>query len=83
MGNTSGFSTMLQTTGKLGREDIITCVSDRLQSDEHDIVYRFFPGNEYPLITYHLFEENSTKVRIFKGDNEEYLPEVFEWDNHR
>lgn len=74
--------TMLQSTGKLGREDIMTSMSDRLQSDDGDIMYRFFPGNEgYQLITYHLFEENITKVRIFKGDTEEYSPEVFEWDN--
>ncbi len=72
--------TMLQSTGKLGREDIMTQVSDRLQSDDHCIVYRFFPGNEgYQLITYHLFEENTTKVRIFKGDIEEYAAEVFDW----
>ena len=43
---------MLQSTGKLGRKEIMTRVSDRLQSDDHDIVYRFFPGNEgYQLIT--------------------------------
>jgi hypothetical protein len=71
---------MLQSTGKLEKEDICKMMSDRLQSDDHDIVYRFFPGNEgYQLITQHLFEENTTKVRIFKGDTEKYSPEVFEW----
>ena len=34
----------------------------------------------YQLITYHLFEEDLTKVRIFKGNDEEYSPEIFEWD---
>jgi hypothetical protein len=32
-------------------------MSDRLQSDDGDVVYRFCPGNEgYQLITYHIFE---------------------------
>jgi hypothetical protein len=49
--------TMLQSTGKLGREDITASMSDRLQSDDGDVVYRFCPGNEgYQLITYHIFE---------------------------
>ena len=75
---------MLQSTGKLGREDITASMSDRLQSNDGDVVYRFCPGNEgYQLITYHIFEENITKVRIFKRDTEEYSPEVFEWDNQR
>ena len=70
---------MLRSTGKLGKE-IMTRMTDRLQSDNHDIVYGFFPGNEgYHLITYHRFEENITKVQIFKGDTEEYAAEVFEW----
>jgi len=72
--------TMLQSTDKLGRDDIITRMSDRLQSDDHDIIYRFFPGNEgYQLITRHLFEENTTSVRIIKGEIEEWTEEVFEW----
>jgi hypothetical protein len=72
--------TMLQSTGKLGREDIMTRVSDHVQSDDHYIVYKFCPGNEgYHLITYHYIEEDTTKVRIFKGDIEVYAAEVFDW----
>lgn len=71
---------MLQSTGKLGRENIITRVSDRLQVDDHGIIYRFYPGNEYQLVTRHLVEENTTAVRIYKGDIEEYSEEVFKWE---
>lgn len=72
--------TMLQSTGKLGREEIMTRVSDHVQSDDHYIVYKFSPGTEgYHLITYHYIEEDTTKVRIFKGDIEEYAAEVFDW----
>jgi hypothetical protein len=68
------------SSGKLGNDDIMTLMSDRLQSDDHDIIYRFYPGNEgYQLITRHLFEENTTMVRIFKGESEEWAQEVFEW----
>jgi len=72
--------TMIQSMGKLGKEEIITRMSDRLQVDDHDIIYRFYPGNEYQLITRHLVEENTTAVRIYKGDIEEYSEEVFKWE---
>ncbi len=71
---------MMQALGKLGRDSIITRMSDRLHSDDHDLTYKFFPGNEgYQLITRHLFEENTTSVRIFKDGIDEYAEEVFEW----
>ena len=72
--------TMLQAVGKLSREEMTTRMSDRLQSDDHDIIYRFYAGNEgYQLITRHLFEENTTSVRIFKDEIVEWVEEVFEW----
>ncbi len=71
---------MLQSSGKLGRDGIITRMSDRLQTDDHDIIYRFSPGNGgYQLYTRHLFEEDTTSVRIFKNGNDEWAEEVFEW----
>jgi hypothetical protein len=70
----------MQMTGNLGHEDIKTHMSDRLQSDDHDIIYRFFPGNEgYQLITRHLIEEDTTSVRILKDKIEGWDEEIFEW----
>lgn len=70
----------MQMSGKVSKENIIIRMSDRLQSDDHDIIYRFFTGkNGYHFITRHLFEENTTSVRIFKNGADEYTEEVFEW----
>lgn len=71
----------MQLTGELGNKDINTHMSDRLQSDDHDIIYRFFPGNDgYQLIVRHLFEEDATSVRVFKDGIDGWKEEVFNWD---
>ena len=70
----------MQLTGELGNKDINTHMSDRLQSDDHDIIYRFFPGNDgYQLIVRHLFEEDATSVRVLKDGIDEWKEEVFNW----
>lgn len=70
----------MQMSGKLSKKNIMTRMSDRLQSDDHDIIYRFSTGKKgYHFITRHLIEENTTSVSIFKNGTDEYTEEVFEW----
>jgi hypothetical protein len=70
----------MQITGKLERENIMTRMSDRLQSDDHDIIYRFFPGNKgFQLYIRHLIEEDTTSVRILQDGVDGWDEEIFEW----
>jgi hypothetical protein len=70
----------LQMTNKLGIEDIKTRMSDRIQSDDHDIIYRFYPGNEgHQFYIRHLIEEDTTSVKIIRDGFDGWDEEVFEW----
>ena len=51
---------MLQETGKIGRKGITTKMSDRIQTDDHDIIYKFSTEHDgYQLFTRHLIEEDT------------------------
>jgi len=72
--------TMLQESGKIGRKGITTKMSDRIQTDDHDIIYKFSTVHEgYQLFTRHLIEEDTTSVRIFDKGNDESAEVIFEW----
>jgi hypothetical protein len=71
----------MQLTGNLGHEDIKTRMSDRIQSDDHDIIYRFYPGIDgYQLFIRHLIEEDATSVKIIKDGDNGWKEEIFNWD---
>jgi hypothetical protein len=71
----------MQMSGKVSKENIMIRMSDRLQSDDHDIIYRFSTGKKgYHFLTRHLFEENTTSVRIIKDGADVWQEEIFEWE---
>jgi len=71
---------MLQESGKIGRKGITTKMSDHIQTDDHDIIYKFSTvREEYQLFTRHLIEEDTTSVRIFDKGNDESAEVIFEW----
>jgi len=71
---------MLQESGKMGRIGITTRMNDRIQTDDHDIIYKFSIVHEgYQLFTRHLIEEDTTSVRIFDKGNDESAEVIFEW----
>jgi hypothetical protein len=70
----------LQDANLISKNNIMTRISDRLQSDDHDIIYRFAPGDlGYQLFTRHLFIEDTTSVRIIKDGVDVWQEEIFEW----
>lgn len=70
----------LQEEQILSRDNIQTRICDRLQSDEHDIIYKLSPGNQgHQIVTRHLFEEDITSVRVFKEGMKIYNEEIVEW----
>jgi len=70
----------LQDENIIGKDKIETRISDRLQSDDHDIIYKFYPGDQgHQIVTRHLFVENATSVRVFQNDDEVWNEQVFNW----
>lgn len=64
----------------IDRNNIMTRMSDSLQSDDHDIIYRLSPGDQgHQLITRQLFEEDTTSVRVIKDSIDVWDEEIIEW----
>jgi len=71
----------LQENSIIVTKDLRTRLSDRIQSDDHDIIYKFQPGqNNYIIYVRHLFTEDTTSVRIFNDGNDSWFEQIFKWD---